>query len=42
MLSNVAPPPLLDVVVAVSVTFLLLISGAMFFRRIEQRVIDMI
>jgi lipopolysaccharide transport system permease protein len=42
MLGNVAPPPLLDVGVAVVVTLMLLVSGAMFFRRIEQRVIDMI
>jgi lipopolysaccharide transport system permease protein len=42
MLGNVAPPPLLDIAVSVVVTLLLLLSGAMFFRRIEQRVIDMI
>lgn len=42
MLGNVSPPPLLDVIVAIVVTFVLLISGAMFFRRVEQRVIDMI
>jgi lipopolysaccharide transport system permease protein len=42
MLGNVAPPPVVDVAFAVGVTFVLLIGGAMFFRRIEQRVIDMI
>jgi len=42
MLGNVAPPPMLDVLVAVAITFLLLVGGAMFFRRVEQRVIDMI
>lgn len=42
MLGNVPPPPLLDVAVAVVITLALLISGAMFFRRVEQRVIDMI
>jgi lipopolysaccharide transport system permease protein len=42
MLGDVAPPPVLDLTVAVAVTLVLLISGAMFFRRVEQRVIDMI
>jgi len=42
MLGDVAPPPWLDLGVAVGVTIVLLISGAMFFRRVEQRVIDMI
>jgi len=42
VLGNAPPPPILDMAVAVGVTLVLLLSGAMFFRRIEQRVIDMI
>jgi lipopolysaccharide transport system permease protein len=42
VLGNAPPPPVLDMAVAVGVTLVLLLSGAMFFRRIEQRVIDMI
>jgi lipopolysaccharide transport system permease protein len=42
MLGNVAPPSMLDVIVAIVITFVLLAGGAMFFRRVEQRVIDMI
>jgi lipopolysaccharide transport system permease protein len=42
MLGGTTPPPMLDTIVSVTVTLVLLLTGAMFFRRIEQRVIDMI
>lgn len=42
VLGNVAPPPATDIIVSVVMTLVLLLGGAMFFRRIEQRVIDMI
>ena len=42
MLGDTAPPDTSLIIAGVAWTFLLLVSGALFFRRVEQRVVDMI